>query len=185
GFMFVDPLAEDFAEWTPYNYTLNNPINLVDSTGMAPESPDCDGCKGFLFTVVDNVLGTNLRNTYATDSKAYRTGVQTGHTASLTASVVLAVDGTANIGAGTAGLVVALTGVGTVPAGVTATGSGLLVAKGVTEVAAAAHIGSTTVRNMNSDKAQKTHFHSTRNGEKMKGKDNIHYENRNSRRNER
>src|SRR5690606_28640691 len=108
--------------------------------------------------VVDNVLGTNLRNTYATDSKAYRTGVQTGHTASLTASVVLAVDGTANIGAGTAGLagsgVVALTGVGTVPAGVTATGSGLLVAKGVTEVAAAAHIGSKTVRNMNSDNAK-------------------------------
>lgn len=34
-----------------------------------------------------------------------------------------------------------------------------------------------------SDKGQKTHYHSTRNGEKSKGKDNVHYENRSSRRN--
>ena len=33
------------------------------------------------------------------------------------------------------------------------------------------------------DKGQKTHYHSTKDGEKMKGKDNIHYENRSSKRN--
>src|SRR5690606_33552733 len=33
----VDPLAEKFPEWSPYNYTMNNTINMVDPTGMAPE----------------------------------------------------------------------------------------------------------------------------------------------------
>lgn len=35
--MSVDPLAESFPNWNPYNYTMQNPINLVDPTGMAPE----------------------------------------------------------------------------------------------------------------------------------------------------
>ncbi|CAM4121664.1 MULTISPECIES: RHS repeat domain-containing protein [Flavobacterium] len=33
----VDPLAEKFPNWNPYNYTMQNPINLTDPTGMAPE----------------------------------------------------------------------------------------------------------------------------------------------------
>ncbi len=34
-----------------------------------------------------------------------------------------------------------------------------------------------------SDKGQKVHYHSTKDGEKMKGKDNVHYESRSSKRN--
>ena len=35
----VDPLANKFADWNPYNYTLNNPIRLVDPDGAAPGDP--------------------------------------------------------------------------------------------------------------------------------------------------
>jgi len=35
-------LAEDFPGWTPYHYVHNNPINLVDPTGMSAEIRDDD-----------------------------------------------------------------------------------------------------------------------------------------------
>jgi|GEM_PF-6333982 len=35
----VDPLAHEFPFWSPYNYTNNNILNLVDEDGMAPSYP--------------------------------------------------------------------------------------------------------------------------------------------------
>lgn len=36
-FMSIDPLAEKFPNWNPYNYCMKNPIMLTDPTGMSPE----------------------------------------------------------------------------------------------------------------------------------------------------
>ncbi len=33
-----DPLEKAYAEWSPYNFVMNNPINLIDPSGMAPET---------------------------------------------------------------------------------------------------------------------------------------------------
>jgi len=43
-FMSVDPLAEKYPGWSPYTYTLDNPVRLVDPTGREPEwHEDGDG----------------------------------------------------------------------------------------------------------------------------------------------
>ncbi|MET2997108.1 RHS repeat-associated core domain-containing protein, partial [Flavobacterium columnare] len=33
----IDPLAEKFPSWSPYCFVMNNPLRLIDPTGMAPE----------------------------------------------------------------------------------------------------------------------------------------------------
>ena len=37
SWLSIDPLADSYPGWSPYNYTMGNPVNLVDPTGMAPE----------------------------------------------------------------------------------------------------------------------------------------------------
>ena len=44
----VDPLAEKYLNVSPFNYTLNNPVNLIDPNGASVESPIFDENGDFL-----------------------------------------------------------------------------------------------------------------------------------------
>jgi len=39
-----DPLSEEFSDWSPYNYALNNPLSFTDPDGNAPEDAIETGC---------------------------------------------------------------------------------------------------------------------------------------------
>lgn len=52
----VDPLASEFPSYTPYHYVHNNPINLVDPTGMSADTTRVFGMDGgFLGQINDNM----------------------------------------------------------------------------------------------------------------------------------
>src|SRR5690554_1842629 len=46
-FLSVDPLAEKYPNWNPYHYVHQNPINLIDPTGMSAEEPPVNGLDWF------------------------------------------------------------------------------------------------------------------------------------------
>ena len=42
GWMNVDPLADEYPSWSPYNYVMNSPLRFTDPTGMYLEEPVYD-----------------------------------------------------------------------------------------------------------------------------------------------
>ncbi|MEM9666396.1 MAG: RHS repeat-associated core domain-containing protein [Bacteroidota bacterium] len=63
-FLTIDPLADQFASYSPYNYVKNNPLILIDPTGMAPELAGC--CS----------LGGTLRRTFGWAQRRVDEGAQ-------------------------------------------------------------------------------------------------------------
>lgn len=111
---------------------------------------ECQGCQGFLLAVVDNVFGSNFRNTSGNDSSSYRNGVNVVNATSLLLSAALIADGAGSIGLAASGIATA-TGGGAVVGVPGAAISGGAVAKGVAEVALGTIIGINTANNMQSD----------------------------------
>src|SRR5690554_6906214 len=66
-FIQVDPLAEEFPEWSPYNYTMNNPLRYTDPTGLAPE--DC--CNGIIPGSWLGTAGYTLKRTSEVVSRKF------------------------------------------------------------------------------------------------------------------
>ena len=57
----VDPLAQKYPAFTPYNYTANNPIRFIDADGEAPEDIIIRGINNSSFTIKTDLIDTEIK----------------------------------------------------------------------------------------------------------------------------
>lgn len=69
----MDPLAEKYPGWSPYNYTLLNPVKLVDPDGRAPEWIEVSKNDNGTYNVENGVANSD-KNVYVVDENGKRTG---------------------------------------------------------------------------------------------------------------
>src|SRR5690554_1004914 len=65
----VDPLAEKYPDWSPYNYTLQNPINMVDPDGRDPWKPIVNDDGSTSYVKEEGDTESTLQSQYGLDKK--------------------------------------------------------------------------------------------------------------------
>jgi hypothetical protein len=144
-------MAEKYSQMSPYNYALNNPVMYVDPDVNEVEMC-CDGLKGFLVGIVDNIASMNIRSKY--EGQDFENGVRAADVVSAIGGAYLATKGGADMAAGVAGLEASATATaGSAGLAVEATGpsavvSGVLVGVGTVEVYAGSKIFKNAMDNL-------------------------------------
>jgi len=163
----VDQMAEKYFENSNYVYTLNNPIIYIDPNGNEVEMC-CDTFKGFLVGTVDNLFGTNYRQSVSVSNTSdFNSGLDVADGVSFVGGSIMMMDGTKNIAAGTltlatsAELTLASGGLSIEVTAPTAVAGGVLLAEGAAETYAGSALATNAINNFSNRRSESSTSNST------------------------